>query len=85
MTGITRDLTKNIGDDQKGIGRNRREREEKNQKKSIKKKKKKNLRKEKQKNGMKMMKQGRWEISMMSCKKFLGQKFLRGEYCHKLT
>jgi len=46
MGGKTRDLIKNIGNNWKGIGKNRKERERKNQKGSTKKRKKKKLRKE---------------------------------------
>jgi len=45
MDGMTRDLIKNIGNNWKGIGKNRKKRKRKNQKGSTKKRKKKKLRK----------------------------------------
>ena len=48
------------------------------------KRKKKKLRKKEQKSRMKKTKWERWRIYMTSCRKFLGQKFLRGEYYHEL-
>ena len=70
---------KNIRDNWKEIGGNKRE----NQKGLMKKKRKKKLKKEEQENGIKKTKWEKQEINTTSCE-FSGQKFLRGEYCHKL-
>ena len=75
---------KNIRDNWKEIGENGREKERRDQKGSTKKKKKKKLKKEEQKNRIKKMRWEKQEIYMTSCKKFSGQKFLRGGYYHEL-
>ena len=81
---MTGNFIKNIGNNWKEIGGNGREKERRDQKGLTKKKRKKKLKKEEQKNGMKKMRWKKQRIYMTSCKKFLGQKFLRGKYCHEL-
>ena len=81
MGRTTRNSMKNIGDDQKGIERNKREKRKKDQKGLMKKRKKKKLRKEEQRSGMKKIRQERQGIYTMSCRKFSEQKFLREGYC----
>ena len=68
---MTKNSTKNIGDDWKGIEENRREKGRKNLKGSTKKRRKK-LKKKEQRNGMKKMKWERWGIYIMSCRKSSG-------------
>ena len=84
MAKIIKDLIGNIGDDQRGIGKDRRKeglKEEEHQNPFEKEKK---LKKVGQKSRTKKIRWVTYETHMLAIEKFSRQEFLRGWYCHEL-